>query len=546
MMSFAFTIQAQIIQNFERTFETDEGVYGYVIVKTRPVTYGAAFLNIQQEEVVIQGVNNIDNNQMEEQGYIFPLKCQDCFFTVAGQAQFAENRELEGVAWSNVFKGTIPSSQIHRSAGGLGNATPEVIFDQNAKDFHTSELEKRGYSIWEKKGYVIKLSVSDVQGATIVNILSAKREAELLAQKRQEAEQYYQEAYNQYSFAMQSNNIDGLRDAQKTLEKAMRLDPNNPKYEHLSNTIAFAIQEANQQKNSDENVAIGGTIAVGEDSRGRPIDSNGRIIASGYDELGNAVDANGQRIASNVDYVGYPVDANGRRIVNTDGSAFKGPNQVTETYNDRKQIGTDRYGNPVYEDEQTNKQEEQTPEEKVIYEEVPDLTDEKIIAAGAVAGTALVLAAGASDIGMGLFTTTALSSEVNFYLGAEGFFQYEEHQGVSIGYGLGLSEGIDGYMINLGYFYRFCNYCDNQSFALGLELQFEEYVYEHGERNIGNSTYINRFSEGSITRLGFNAHFSFARIGLAFPIDALIIDNFYGDQSEDAGLSLNVGTMFWF
>jgi hypothetical protein len=165
---------SQNTQEFNRSFETNEGVYGYVIIKTRPTTVGEAYITIQQNSLVISGIKyngtNYSANQLQSEGFVFPKVSTNCYFKASGSVSIIYQNQNIG---SSNFK-TI--SSIHY--GGMGKVDESIAFDQSVKDRHNDIRKKTDISVWEQNGKVDNIEIFAIQGTDINNVLYSARDFE--------------------------------------------------------------------------------------------------------------------------------------------------------------------------------------------------------------------------------------------------------------------------------------------------------------------------------------------------------------------------------
>ena len=164
----SFVTSSQTTQQFRRDFKTNTGIYGYVNISTRPTTVGAAYIWIQQDAVVVQGIRsqgqNFSGSVLSNQGVSFPFNCSNCFFTADGEASMT----LNGTAYYGNFNrgGTINS-------GSIGKTNQSINFSQSTKDLHNAKRQELGYSLWEQTGSVQSLNIYNVKGGDFGKITRA-------------------------------------------------------------------------------------------------------------------------------------------------------------------------------------------------------------------------------------------------------------------------------------------------------------------------------------------------------------------------------------
>lgn len=162
------TAIAQKSQYFTKDFTTSSGIYGYAKITTQPTTVGFGYIWIQQDAVVVQGVNyngqNYTGNTLSNYGVTFPFNCSNCFFYADGRASM----NIKGNFYYGNFSkgGTINS-------GGLGKTNQSINFSEKAKQLHNDEVRRLGYSLWERNGRVESLNIHKVKGADFGKITRA-------------------------------------------------------------------------------------------------------------------------------------------------------------------------------------------------------------------------------------------------------------------------------------------------------------------------------------------------------------------------------------
>lgn len=158
----------QQVQKFTKQFNTPSGIYGYVKLSTEPSTVGFAYVWVQQDAVVVEGIRssgqNFTGNSLSEYGISFPVNCSNCFFYADGQASMV----VKGVNYyGNFDKGGIIN------LGDIGKTNQPVKFSSIAKTQHNNEQPRLGYSIWEKHGRVDYINIHKVKGAFFGKITRA-------------------------------------------------------------------------------------------------------------------------------------------------------------------------------------------------------------------------------------------------------------------------------------------------------------------------------------------------------------------------------------
>ena len=160
------TCVAQRTQFFTEKFKTSSGIYGYVQVSTTPSTVGSAYILINQQAVVVEGIQtqgiNFTGSDLNSQGVSFPFSCNNCFFYADGEAKM----NLNGTAYYGKFNkgGTI---------NYRGGTNQSVNFSQAAKELHNAIREETGTGNWEATGSINYINISSVKGADLGKITSA-------------------------------------------------------------------------------------------------------------------------------------------------------------------------------------------------------------------------------------------------------------------------------------------------------------------------------------------------------------------------------------
>lgn len=169
LLLLAVGLRAQTVQTHHLSFQNNNGVFGGLVIKTKPTTVGYAYLWIQQESVRIDGIelngSRYTGNQLV--GFSFPILCEDCYFKVNGVACINFNGPPHEC-------GEFSSTDVMR--GALGKSSPEVMFSQATKDKHNLIRRSEGVNTWELSGFVQSVEVEEVKGSAINEILrKAKR-----------------------------------------------------------------------------------------------------------------------------------------------------------------------------------------------------------------------------------------------------------------------------------------------------------------------------------------------------------------------------------
>ena len=166
---------SQTSQKFRKNFTTNSGVYGYVMITTQPTTVGSAYIWIQQDRVVIEGIRTSDHsfnsNELSDFGVSFPMDCRGCYFSAYGRASML----IPGSSTRD-HASFNQGGSIH--LGGMGKTNQSVNFSQNAKDRHNKARKDGSGSAWENTGRVESLNITTVQGSDIGKVTSAVRSFE--------------------------------------------------------------------------------------------------------------------------------------------------------------------------------------------------------------------------------------------------------------------------------------------------------------------------------------------------------------------------------
>ena len=210
---------SQTTREFTENFETSTGIYGYVEILTKPATYGFASIKIQAKRVVVQGIKTNNGgfygNELSEFGVVFPFDCNNCYFFAEGEAEMYLDALSGASNGYTAEAGFSKSGSIH-----LNDYTSHTAkFNENAVNRHNSLRKEKGYSVWEKSGYVSYIKISGVAGGDLGKVTSAvrqfkRKEKELIEEKR-DAEIVLQENdsdNSSYSSKSSSNNDSDSRD----------------------------------------------------------------------------------------------------------------------------------------------------------------------------------------------------------------------------------------------------------------------------------------------------------------------------------------------
>ncbi len=157
-------------QTFRREFKTN-GVYGYVMIKTKPTTVGEAYIWIQQTKCVIQGIDNYTGNDLD--GISFPIYSTNCYMSVSGDASVVRANYNNPSA--NPYTGHFSSNNLHYGSS-LGKTSPQVGFSDAARNFINKKTRENNSNYWENNGKVDNLSISNVQGLDIDKVVQAKKD----------------------------------------------------------------------------------------------------------------------------------------------------------------------------------------------------------------------------------------------------------------------------------------------------------------------------------------------------------------------------------
>ncbi|MEE9348663.1 MAG: hypothetical protein V3U80_01295 [Flavobacteriaceae bacterium] len=197
LILISINTNAQTNQQFTKQFVTDSGVYGYVKITTKPTTVGGAYIWIQQDAVVIEGINDYTGNMLSEVGVNFPFNCSNCAFYASGEASM----QVPGWTRRDYAKfnkgGTINS-------GGFGKTNQTVHFSASAKKRHNDARSEHGSS-WEKTGRVEQISIHNVKGADINKISGFVKKMKLKKLNEERAKLEMELKQDDGNFATENN-----------------------------------------------------------------------------------------------------------------------------------------------------------------------------------------------------------------------------------------------------------------------------------------------------------------------------------------------------
>lgn len=211
------TCVAQRTQYFTKNFETPSGIYGYVKVSTTPSTVGSAYLMINQQAVVVEGIQtngtHFNGNDLDNQGVSFPFTCTNCFFYADGEAKML----LNGTAYYGKFN---TGGTINRGSG----TNQSVNFSQAAKDLHNSIRKETGIGNWEATGSVNYINISSVKGADFGKITRAVNNyfEEIEAEKKRIAREKEEKEEKQRAAAELKKRKKEVQNDAKELEKLQK------------------------------------------------------------------------------------------------------------------------------------------------------------------------------------------------------------------------------------------------------------------------------------------------------------------------------------
>lgn len=146
------------VKTHNLSFETADGIYGHIVVKSKPVEMGGSYVVLDAKSLVVEGMRG----HSRIYSYSFPLQVQ----------KFTVNLSGSGCIYLN-------SSQPHCgnfNVNYLSSATSDytsVGFSQASKDKY-KELRENDKSLsWENDGYVDRLQVDDVSADIFRKIKAA-------------------------------------------------------------------------------------------------------------------------------------------------------------------------------------------------------------------------------------------------------------------------------------------------------------------------------------------------------------------------------------
>ena len=163
---FAIVISSygQTTQAFKLDFETFDGVYGYVRLKTKPTAVGGAYIWIEQTECVIEEING---SSASLDGVSFPIYSDNCYMEVKGKA-LVEHPDYSN-PYVNPYKGSFSSNNLHY--GSLGKTSPEVNFSSSTRDFINEKTHNMNGNYWEETGEVYEIKIYNVRGSDINKVV---------------------------------------------------------------------------------------------------------------------------------------------------------------------------------------------------------------------------------------------------------------------------------------------------------------------------------------------------------------------------------------
>lgn len=237
-------MMSQTLQTFRKYFETDSGIYGYVDISTKPITVGAAYIWIQQDDVVVEGVRGqngrLTGYDISSYGVTFPFRCNNCYFFADGTASML----LNGTRYyANFEKG----GSVHK--GGTGKTNSSVLFSREVKDLHNDLRKKLGYSLWESTGQVERLNIYGVTGADFGKISDAKRKYE----KKIEDKKMYDELMSLAKSQSGQEKLETLNRARQYTDDTSEIDSEIRKTEEeINNQSSDGSNKSNLNQESDD------------------------------------------------------------------------------------------------------------------------------------------------------------------------------------------------------------------------------------------------------------------------------------------------------
>lgn len=165
---FHFNLNAQQTHNHEINFKTQDGVFGRVFVKSKPSLFNY-YIDITATKVIIEGISNggsIFKNDLAEYGVVFPYDCNNCFFQVKGNVLTTDGLPIVGYFGGGKY--------VHSNA----KTSYEVNFNQGAIKRLKEYFNQKRVDIWQTKGHINEITISNVQGSDLGKAINAKKQAD--------------------------------------------------------------------------------------------------------------------------------------------------------------------------------------------------------------------------------------------------------------------------------------------------------------------------------------------------------------------------------
>ncbi|MHA6279365.1 hypothetical protein ACXYMT_04215 [Salinimicrobium sp. CAU 1759] len=159
--TFSQSVFSQVIDH-RLSFETSEGIYGHVIVKSKPVELGASYVVLDAKSLVIEG----KRGQSKIYGFSFPLQVGKFTLNLSGSACIYLN-----------------SSQPHCGnfqMNYLSSATSDytsVGFSEDSKTRYKNLIKEDKSLSWESNGFVKNIQVDKVNSDIFRKIEKAVRQS---------------------------------------------------------------------------------------------------------------------------------------------------------------------------------------------------------------------------------------------------------------------------------------------------------------------------------------------------------------------------------
>lgn len=145
-------------QTHNVSFQTTDGIYGHVVIKTAPRSMGTGYIVIDSQRLVYEGVRG--SSQIS--GITFPLTSRKYTIDLNGSGCMKLNSPTPDCGGFSM-----------QYLGASASDYTEVGFSESTKQKHNDIRKETGDEIWVNRGFAQDITITEVRGSDLNSIRSA-------------------------------------------------------------------------------------------------------------------------------------------------------------------------------------------------------------------------------------------------------------------------------------------------------------------------------------------------------------------------------------